>query len=45
MSYTLIEYAQNTLKVTFFVLQVSFKMNLNLHMSSTLIEYVLICIG
>ena len=32
-------------KVTFFVLQVSFEMNSNLHMSSTLIEYVLIYIG
>ena len=28
-----------------FVLQVSFEINLNMHMSSTLIEYVLICIG
>src|SRR4029434_3249795 len=27
-------------EVTFFVLQVSFEMNLNMHMSSTLIEYV-----
>src|SRR4029434_9876523 len=33
------------INVTFFVLQVSFEMNLNMHMSSTLIEYVLICIG
>ena len=32
-------------KVTFFVLQVYFEMNLNMHMSSKLIEYVLTCIG
>ena len=32
-------------KITFFVLQVSFKMNLNMHIRSTLKEYVLICIG
>ena len=45
MSYTLIEYGQNTLKSNFFVLQVYFEMNLNMHMSSKLIEYVLTCIG
>ena len=45
MSYTLIEYTQNTRKSNFFALQVSFEMNLNMHMSSTLIEYVLTCIG
>ena len=33
------------MKSNFFVLQVSFEINLNMHMSSTLIEYVLICIG
>ena len=32
-------------KVTFFVLQVSFEINLNMHMTATLIEYVLIYIG
>ena len=30
---------------TFFVLQVYFEMNLNMHMSSKRIEYVLTCIG
>src|SRR4029434_4246155 len=33
------------MKSNFFVLQVSFEINLNMHMSSTLIEYFLICIG
>ena len=38
-------YAIKLWKVTCFVLQVSFEIRLNMHMSSTLIEYVLIYIG
>ena len=41
--YTLIEYAQNKHKSSFFVLLVSFELNLNMHMRSRLIAYVLIC--